>query len=76
MFGSFSNGAYSSFCDTKLEFYSLRTQILMCKSTLTSSCLTNFEDYNSKIYKFWRIKMIKHLPGLQKEWLHPVLPTE
>ena len=60
MFGGFSNGAYSSFCDTKLEFYSLRTQILMCKSTLTNSCLTNFEDYNSKIYKFWRIKMIKH----------------
>ena len=46
MFGGFSNGEYSSFYDTKLEFYSLRVQILMCKSTLTNSCLTNFEDYN------------------------------
>ena len=76
MFGGFSNGEYSSFYDTKLGFYSLRVQILMYKSSLTVLGLTNFEDYNSKIYKFWRIKMIKHLPGLQKEWLHPVLPTE
>jgi hypothetical protein len=36
---------------------------------------TNFRDYNGKIYKFWRIKVVKHILGLQKEWLHPVLPT-
>lgn len=75
MFGGFFNEKYSCFYDTKLEFYLLRAQILMSKSALTSSCLTNFEDYNGKIYKFWRIKIIKHLPRLQKEWLHPVLPT-
>lgn len=52
MFGGFSNGECSSFYDTKLEFYSLRVQILMYKSSLTVLALQILEIITAKTTNF------------------------
>ena len=42
----------SCFYDTKLEFYSLRVQILMCKSSLTVLALQILEIITAKTTNF------------------------